>query len=87
MVVNLSGNEIGYREVKRIEADMRNDLCIFLVTNDVKSGIVDSYRSQYCEGNCGSTQIIIWQSRTCHQGFGYSGYSLAYGGRIFWRKF
>ena len=66
---------------------MRNDLCILLVTNNVKCRIVDSYKSRYCEGNCGSTRITIWQRRTCHQGFGYSGYSLAYGGRIFWRKF
>jgi hypothetical protein len=41
------GNEFGcYREVKKSEADMWNNLCVLLVANDVECRIVDSYKSQ-----------------------------------------
>ncbi len=67
---------------------MWDNLCILLVANDVQGRIVDGYEFQHdCEGNWVSTRIMIWQGRTFRQGFGYSGYSFAYGSCIFWRKF
>jgi hypothetical protein len=61
-----------------------NNLCILLVANNIKCRIVDGCKFQHCEGNCVS---MIWQGRTFRQGFRYSGYSLAYSGCIFLRKF
>jgi hypothetical protein len=87
MVVNLLEIEIGHMEVKgRSETDMWNNLRVLLVANNVQCRIVDSYKSQYCQCEC-ICRSMIWLTRTPRQGFGYFGYSFAYGGRIFWRKF
>jgi hypothetical protein len=45
MVVNLlvmRAENLGYMKVKRSETDMWNNLCIFLVANDVKCCIIYS---------------------------------------------
>lgn len=46
MIVNLLAMSSGIREVKRSEADMRDNLCILLVANNVECRIVDSYKPQ-----------------------------------------